>query len=340
MGLSSLGGIGKAASIGTDLVGGAIGARASKKAAKAKKQAAKQQLALQRQNYFTTLGMNDPYYVTGTGANNLLAQMWGLPYQDVRSGAEIAKSYDQGSGLGASFGAKDIVKMLRSGMSVEDVAKMGTLKAGKTAKRINYLSEYGLNPEQIKALQQGPVGQVPIPEMQNAPGAAGGPAPNFDAFYNTPGYQYTRDQALGAVENSAAARGGLYSGNNMQDIAREGAGLGANQFWNTQNFLRSLSTGGQDAAGQNQQAGQFYTGGAGDAYGAYGDAKAAGILGQAASWQNALGSAAQMFGARESGVSGQSGGGAQNYGQVPDLSTYQYPSISDEIRKRYPQYGG
>ena len=70
------------ASAGLDLVGGYLGANAAKKAAAAQKRAAEQQGALQREQYYTALGMNDPYYLTGTGANNLQAQMWGLPLSE------------------------------------------------------------------------------------------------------------------------------------------------------------------------------------------------------------------------------------------------------------------
>jgi hypothetical protein len=123
----------------------------------------------------------------------------------------------------------------------------------------------------------------------------------------------------------------------MRELQKTGAGIAGNEFWNVQNFLSSLSNRGQSAAGQNQQAGQFYANGAGNALGARGEAQAAGILGSAASWQNALSSAAQGMGGmglRESGVA-PSGG-------LPNIGSYKLPSIYDLKNQpwRTPPYAG
>ena len=303
------------ASAGLDLIGGALGSSASKKAAAKQKRAAEQAGALQREQYYTSLGMNSPYYLTGTGANNLQAQMWGLPYQNVQSPMDIANSY---VGSSTQLSAKNVIKMLKKGMSINEIAKFGTINP--TKKGMNKLIKYGITADQFNTLRRGPQGQVEAPAIQNAPGAGGAqggaPAPNFDAFYNTPAYQWNLKQGLGAVQNSAAARGGLFSGNAARELQKTGSGLASNEFWNVQNFLSSLSNRGQNAAGQNQQAGQFYATGGGNALGARGEADAAGTLGAAASWQNALSSAASGLGSRVSGVA-PSSGGSGGYGGLP-----------------------
>ena len=63
-----------------------------------------------------------------------------------------------------------------------------------------------------------------LAQLQAALGM-GGTAPQFSG---TPGYQFARNEALNAVERSAAARGGLASGNTLTALQDRAAGL-ANQ---------------------------------------------------------------------------------------------------------------
>lgn len=303
-----------AASVALDLAGGAIGSNASKKASKAMRRAAEQQLALMRQQYYTSLNMNDPYYVTGTGANNLQAQMWGLPYQDVRSGVDIANA---NVGSSAVFTAKNVAKMLKQGMSVDDIAKMGSFNPGK--KGVQRLTKKGVSPDQLNTLLRGPQGQVPAQEIKNNAPGEGGAGPNFDAFYRTPAYQWNLGEALRGTEQSAAARSGALSGNTARALQGTASGLASNEFWNVQNFLSSLSGRGQDAAGANQNAGQFYASGGANAMGGIGDAKAAGTLGQANSWMDALRSISQGLGG--------GGAGARASGIAPGGGGFTMPSV-------------
>lgn len=94
-------------------------------------------------------------------------------------------------------------------------------------------------------------------------------------FQAGPGYEYARDQALEAVQRSAAARGGLAGGNLTADILKTVTGL-ADQNWqqyttNLQNGAGFLNTG---LAGQAQGLGA-------QANAAIGQGTALGALGQA-----------------------------------------------------------
>ncbi len=137
-------------------------------------------------------------------------------------------------------------------------------------------------------------------------------APTNVTEQNDPGYQFRLSQGLDALQNSAAARGGLLSGgtakaiNNyaQSDASNEysnvyGRALGEyqqnyNQFQNNQsnlyNRLAGLSGTGQTAAGQLGYAGANAAGnisnilgrtgaGVGDAYQSIGNAQASGYLG-------------------------------------------------------------
>jgi hypothetical protein len=70
-------------------------------------------------------------------------------------------------------------------------------------------------------------GQSAYDAYLNATGANGaaGSAAATAAFQSAPGYQYQQDQALDAVQRSAAARGGLAGGNATADILKTATGL-------------------------------------------------------------------------------------------------------------------
>ena len=106
----------------------------------------------------------------------------------------------------------------------------------------------------------------------------GGEAPDVSAFAETPGFQFTRDEALQAVERQAAARGGVVSGNTLAALQNRAAGLAGQNFQSSfLNPITQLATGGAGAqAGQNalvlgQNIGQSIQTGAA--------ARASGILG-------------------------------------------------------------
>jgi hypothetical protein len=118
-------------------------------------------------------------------------------------------------------------------------------------------------------------------------------------FQQDPGYAFRMKEGLRALENTAAARGGLLSGNSMRGLTRYGQGLASEEFGNAFNRyqaeraarlnpLQSLAGMGQTtAANVAGQAGQF-----GQAMGANiigaGNARASGYIGGANAMSNAL----------------------------------------------------
>ena len=91
----------------------------------------------------------------------------------------------------------------------------------------------------------------------------------MEQFQADPGYGFRLKEGLRALENSAAARGGLLSGNTMRGITRYGQELGSQEYTNAFNRyqseraarlnpLQSLAGMGQtNAATMAQQAGQY-----------------------------------------------------------------------------------
>lgn len=122
-------------------------------------------------------------------------------------------------------------------------------------------------------------------------GGQGGGGMNFDVFRNSPDYKFAFDEGTRARENSAAAKGGLLSGNFARDITQYGQGAASQYLVNYVNRLMGISNlGGEAALGGGRLAGQM-GGQIAGAYGNLGQAQASGIVGGA----NAINSAAQNY---------------------------------------------
>ena len=126
-------------------------------------------------------------------------------------------------------------------------------------------------------------------------GAYGKPFTMAD-YQADPGYAFRMSEGMKALENSAAARGGLLSGTTLKGIQRFGQDLASqeyqnayNRFYNTRNQmlnpLQAFLGQGQTATNQMGAAAQNFGQGAAAAYGNMGQARASGYVGQA----NAIG---------------------------------------------------
>lgn len=115
-------------------------------------------------------------------------------------------------------------------------------------------------------------------------------------FQADPGYGFRFQQGQKALERSAAARGGLISGNTGGALQQYGQGLASQEYQNAFNRyqaerqarlgpLQSLAGVGQTATNALGQAGGAYTSGMGEALGAGAQARASGYMGAA----NAIG---------------------------------------------------
>ena len=122
----------------------------------------------------------------------------------------------------------------------------------------------------------------------------------MEQFQADPGYGFRLKEGLRALESSAAARGGLLSGNAMRGITRYGQGLASDEYTNAFNRyqaeraarlnpLQSLAGMGQtNAANLANQAGTYGQAMAQNAA-AMGNIRASGYVGQANALTGALG---------------------------------------------------
>lgn len=113
-----------------------------------------------------------------------------------------------------------------------------------------------------------------------------------------PSYQFRLQQGQGALENSAAARGGLMSGNMLRALSDYGQNTASMEFGNVANRLAGLAGVGQNAAqyigSAGQQTGQALANNTIMA----GQARASGYTGMANALNNAVGQGAMLYGMR------------------------------------------
>jgi len=162
-------------------------------------------------------------------------------------------------------------------------------------------------------------------------------------FEADPGYAFRMKEGLKGLDQQAAARGGLISGNALRGAQQYGQDLGSQEYQNAYNRyqtnranvlnpLQSLLGQGQSSANTLGSAGQTYASNAGSTMMAAGNARASGYTGSADAWNRALGGAAgtivsglnanQMYGSGYNpynNYAGLAGGG-----QVP-LPPSRYP---------------
>lgn len=184
--------------------------------------------------------------------------------------------------------------------STKKAAKAQAAAADRAAELEKYMFDQQ-RADQLPWLQTGQAALSQLAAANNTP---------FSFSYNEltadPGYQFRMDQANKALERSAAARGGLFSGATgrsltqlNQDMASQEYGNAYNRAYTARNDqlnrLASMAGLGQNTASNLGQAGQNYAGNVSNIYGQAANAQAASYGAQANAWNNALQSGAQMY---------------------------------------------
>ena len=143
---------------------------------------------------------------------------------------------------------------------------------------------------------QAPFREVGLRALNKLEGASEYTPFGMAQFQQDPGYGFRFDQGQKALERSAAARGGLISGNTGGALQQFGQGMASQEYQNAFNRyqaerqarlgpLQSLAGVGQTSVNALGQAGQNYASGMGEALGAGAQARASGYMGGA----NAIG---------------------------------------------------
>lgn len=283
-----------AVSVGMGVVNAGVGIYSADKAADAVEQGNNRAIGEQRRQFDTVVGLNRPYSVTGTGALNTLAKLYGLPYADYQDPSTFAGGSDVSNPRavkGQRFSNRKVNKLLRQGYSVEDITKMGYLGGRLNPQRIKKLSRKGLSADDINTLMEGKAGaDAAAREQEAADGIHTPTGPDMSVFTESPDYQYNLKQTGDAVERTAASRSGALNGNTVMAAEENASGLASREF---SNFFGRLAT----IAGIGQQAAQS-TGNAAQDTGRVvsslltdsGQARASGVMGGANSVSDAVNS--------------------------------------------------
>lgn len=148
--------------------------------------------------------------------------------------------------------------------------------------------------------------QFDLSRADQAPWVASGTAalnrlndPN--AFTQSPGYAFTRDEALKGVENSASAKGGLYSGNAGRALQDRAGNLASQDYGNWFNQNASLAGLGQTSAQSLGALGQNNANNVSNLLNQQGNARASGIEGQTNALTGGIGDFLSWYNRRRQG---------------------------------------
>lgn len=310
-----------------DAIGGLVSSNSANKAAKTEAKAAQHAADLQMAQFEQTQTEEAPYIQSGNAA--LQALMQGLGFTQSPAGT--------GAANGATSPGPSAQQQI-------DWIKANITKAAghsKAAPRIEkYLAAHpNQSPEETLAGLQGAFHGGSATEAYNTwlnaqksavtgtggwqyNGTGGALNKPFDPsmLENTPGYKFTLNQGLDAINNNASAHGGIQGGNTLKSITDYAEGLAGTTYQQQlqdymaqqqQQFgqLDTLVAGGQNAVGNLGTLGAGAATNAGNALIGAGNATAAG---QIATGNAITGGLANFQQQLLSAISGGAGGGGGN----------------------------
>lgn len=192
--------------------------------------------------------------------------------------------------------------------------RIGTLRPGGAN------GQYVADGDPIPNLQRGgnTYERMPDGSVRQINGQAGNSAtpvggnqlgPDYSAFYQSPDYQFRLNQGLSAVQGSAAAQGGLYSGNALRGINDYAQDTAAGEFGNYFNRQALLAGIGQTATTQAGNAALTTGANIGNLLMQQGNARASGIIGQGNAVAGGINDLASVYGLYQGGYFNRPAGG-------------------------------
>jgi hypothetical protein len=256
---------GAVAIAGASIVGAGVSASASRRAGNAAARGADAATAESARQYDITRGDLAPWRVPGAGAMNQIGRLFGLPTTTSEQWQSQQPVLIGDTELPAGTNTRSI------GNGWFEVwygdQRIGTLRPGGANGR--FLNDAGADISGLmrQSQQQAQASQTPT-------------GPDMSAFFESPGYQFRRQEGTRSIERSAAARGGAFSGNALRALAEFNSGLASQEFGNYFNQLASIAGIGQTATNQTAAYGADHAANAGRNALAAGEARASGIIGQ------------------------------------------------------------
>lgn len=285
---------------GSAVIGGVVSSAGSKSAADAQKNAASSANQTQLAELQASAGLQTPGRNLGYGADSLLAQLYGIPDPNAANttagyaansslnaigglpGTLASTSYGTGATGATTPASTGGYSAFRGGTGTTNPSASGpggTLGAGPPG-----MATIGGNPAAPGAPAAAPGASSNGPPA-NAPAGAGG---QYAGFYNSPGYQFTLNQGLNAINRGASANGGLYSSNTLNSLGNYAEGAASTQYNNYVSQLMGLAGIGQGATNQTQSAATTAGNNISANQLSAGNANASGILGSTGAFNSAI----------------------------------------------------
>lgn len=277
---------------GASLVGGYMNAKGAKDAAKASAGGADRSAQVQLDMFNQSRADNEPFRQAGLTGLQEYMTLLGLPTSGVSQAATTSSIPTEWFGAGN-------IPTANSTLYASDPSYRAAWDQAVLEHQRGFGKGYTKD-SSFDAIQNR-LQQLYKPQTQTTAGGAPGTsltqAQAFDRFRNQPGYQFGLDQGVKALESSAAASGGLFSGKAGKALTQFGQNYADQQGYTPyMNRLASLAGIGQTATGQNNQIGMQTASNVGQAYQNAGNARASGIQGSANAWGNTLNQGAGLFG--------------------------------------------
>lgn len=285
------------------------GNKASKDAGKQTQQGAQASNDLMKWMYQQDQQRQQPFYNTSVSADSRLAQLLGLGGGG--SGGSTSSLYYDTNQDGTPIARADLYANNPQYRAAWD----NLLKQHQGQWKTGYHS--GSDRNWIQGNLTNTLGALPQsaqPSQQQSQQAA------FDAFRNTPGYQFGLDEGRKTLEASAAAAGGLNSGATLRALTRYGQNYADQQGYRPYlSDLMQLSGRGQAQASQMGNQGMQYASQMGANLQNAANARAQSTYQQNQNLQQGLGSLSSWLGYMNANRNPNSGGGttgvnAFNYG--------------------------
>lgn len=269
---------------GASILGGIMGGKAAKDAAKTSAQGSREALAENRRQFdlsmLSNILLNAPSINTGNSARSALAAMLGLdvPGIDYSQMAGMFGGSSGGSGGAAATGGYNPVASFNPFAAV--------------AQRNQ--------PQSTQAAEPGAIAQA-FSQLQAPGSSAVSPSSLMAMIENTPGYQFAKGEAMDSIASQGRALGLGKSGASVRaigDTIGQSLAMPAyNDYLNRLAGLAGAATGTSSQLAGN--IGNLATNAGGINAGLIqnqADSRASGILGQSGAWQGALNSIADVAG--------------------------------------------
>ncbi len=253
-------------------VGGIVQAKGASKAAKAQEAAANRDIDFQKETRDLIRRDLDPYRSGGLNAFNAYQYEMGLGEAPTFGGTAPAIE---------TYTIPGSAREARPGMVYGGGSPASNITSARGGGGARPTTGYRVNGQNFATLQEAQA-------YANANRTGG---QTYGGFQKSQDYLFGLNEGTNAVQASAAARGGLFSGAAMKDLNTFAQDYGSQRRDQFLNRLGGLADTGLSAAQMSGNASTNAAAGVSNALSNIGNAQAAGAVGVGNAWNNALGNA-------------------------------------------------